>query len=170
MRNPQVWHHSAFMFCPEAGNGETDTWFCSLNSFVHLSADAFAIILKGLSGDNVLCGAEGCTPSAGAVLRAVILSQGVYPDLPSPHSCWTSHSPVGLDKKKHRKLAGSEKRACMVSIPPCFLSTFTSVWLKRGFLWSICQESSLAIGSKSHSTRSSFGPWDLLSQGSVSKC
>lgn len=60
MRNPQVWHHSAFMFCPaalrQAVRKQTLDSVPS-TTLSTLSAVAFAIHLKGL-GDYVLCGVE----------------------------------------------------------------------------------------------------------------
>lgn len=81
MRNPQVQHRSAFVFSP-AAVGKQTLHSVPSTTLSSLSADAFVIV-----GDNVLCEAEGSTPSARAVPRAVIPSQGVYPDLPPPHSC-----------------------------------------------------------------------------------
>lgn len=85
MRNPQVQHRSAFVFSPAAlrqAVGKQTLHSVPSTTLSSLSADAFVIV-----GDNVLCEAEGSTPSGRAVLRAVIPSQGVYPDLPPPHSC-----------------------------------------------------------------------------------
>lgn len=128
MRNPQVWHHSAFMFCPAAlgqAVGKQTLDAVPSTALSTLSADAFAIILKGLRGDHVLCGAQ------------LELAEGTHPfprwlSWPSffpQETCdmLNTSQPCGAEQEK----AQETNWALMVSIPPSFLPTFTSVWIKR---------------------------------------